>query len=71
MKQWNEAELRRDGDFYYDSRSWQVKLRSEVNPATRHSSIELALRRHIIDQGARSDVTYENLDLRYGAAHRV
>jgi len=71
VKKWSEAELRRDGDFYYDPRSWQVKLRCEANPATRHPSIELALRRHIIDQGGRGYVTYENLDLRYGAAHGI
>ena len=35
------------------------------------SRCELALRRHIIDQSGRGYVTYENLDLRYGAAHRV
>ena len=33
--------------------------------------IELALRRHIIDQSNRGYVTYENLDLRYGAAHGI
>jgi hypothetical protein len=71
VKQWNEADLRRDGDYFYDARSWQVKLRSDVNPASRHQSIELALRKHIIDQSERGYVTYENLDLRYGAAHGI
>jgi len=71
VKKWSEADLRRDGDYFYDPRSWQVKLRSEAHPATRHQSIELALRQHIIDEGGRSHVTYENLDLRYGAAHGI
>jgi len=71
VKQWSEADLRRDGDYFYDGRSWQVKLRSNGNPAPRHRSIELALRQHIIDQSGRSYVSYENLDLRYGAAHGV
>ena len=71
MKQWSEADLRREGDYFYDARSWQVKLRSDGNPATRHRSIELALRQHIIDQSGRGYVTYENLDLRYGAAHGI
>jgi hypothetical protein len=71
VKKWSEADLRQDGDYFYDARAWQVKLRSEANPATRHQSIELALNRHIINQGGRGYVTYENLDLRYGAAHGI
>ena len=69
VKRWSKSDLRQDGDYFYDARSWQVKLRSDINPAVRHRSIELALRKHIIDQGGRGYVTYENLDLRYGAAH--
>ena len=49
----------------------QVKLRSDDNPATHSRSIELALRRYIIDQSVRAYVTCENLDLRYGAAHGI
>ena len=71
VKKWSEADLLHDGDYFYDARSWQVKVRSADNPATRHQSIELALRQHIIDQGGRGYVTYENLDLRYGAAHGI
>jgi hypothetical protein len=48
-----------------------VKLCSDGNPAERHKSIELALRRHIVDQGGKSHVTYEGLALRYGAAHGI
>ncbi|MGO8677355.1 MAG: hypothetical protein ACLQVX_15970 [Limisphaerales bacterium] len=71
VKRWSEADLRHDGDYFYDARSRQVKLRSNRNPAMRHRSIELALRRHIIDQSGRGYVSYENLDLRYGAAHGI
>lgn len=71
VKKWSEAELRQDGDFLYDAQTWQVKLRMSVHPATQFRSIELALRRHIIDQGGRGYVGYENLDLRYGAAHGI
>ncbi len=71
VKKWTAADLRRDGDYFYDAKSWQVKLRSDANPASRYKSIELALRSHIIDQGGRGYVTYENLDLRYGAAHGI
>jgi len=71
IKKWSEADLRRDGDFFYDAALARVKLRSAENPATIHQNIELALRKHIIDQGGRGWVTYENLDLRYGAAHGI
>jgi len=71
VKKWNAADLREEGDYFYDGRLWQVKLRAAANPATRHRSIELALRRHVIDQGGRGYVTYENLAIRYGAAHGI
>lgn len=71
FKKWSVGELRREGDYYYDPGLRQVSLRSKENPAKVHSRIELALRKHIIDQGGRSYVTYENLDLRYGAAHGI
>ena len=71
VKKWTEADLRCDGDYFYDAHSWQVKLRSDANPAARYRSVELALRQHIIDQSSRGYVTYENLDLRYGAAHGI
>jgi len=71
VKKWGEKGLKEDGDFFYDGAARQVKLRSGANPATLHKSIELALTRHIIDQGGRSYVTYEGLALRYGAAHGI
>ncbi len=71
VKKWREEDLRDEGDFCYDAKSWRVVLRSGGHPVQRHSSIELALRRHIIDQSGRGHVTYENLDLRYGAAHGI
>jgi hypothetical protein len=71
IKKWSTADLRQEGDYYYDGRRRQVVLRSAANPAARHRSIELALNRHIIDEGGRGYVTYENLALRYGAAHGI
>lgn len=69
VKKWNLASLRQDGDYFYDASAWRVVLRCPTHPAKRHASIELALRKHIVDQGGRGYVTYENLALRYGAAH--
>jgi hypothetical protein len=71
VKKWKEADLREPGDYFYDAQARQVKLWSKGNPAESHRSIELALKRHIIDQSNKSFVTYEGLALRYGAAHGV
>jgi len=71
VKKWSESNLHQNGDFFYDAHSHQVKLFSTENPASHHKSIELALCRHIIDENGKAYVTYENLDLRYGAAHGI
>jgi len=71
VKKWSVAELREEGDYFYDPRAWQVTLRSHANPAALYRNIELALRRHIIDEGGRGYVTYEDLALSCGAAHGI
>jgi hypothetical protein len=69
VKKWKPADLKQSGDYWYDSANWRVKLYSEKNPAESHRSIELALRRHNVDQGGKSCVIYENLAVSCGAAH--
>ncbi len=69
VKKWRPDDLKQAGDYWYCGATWQVKLVAERNPAEIHESIELALRRHIVDQSNQSHVVYENLALRTGAAH--
>ena len=71
IKKWSRAELEQPGDYFYDPETRSVLLRSEGNPANRYRSIELALKRHIVDQSGKHDVVYEDLALRYGAAHGI
>lgn len=71
VKKWSLAELKRQGDFWYDGQNWRVVMYSERNPAEVYRSIELALRRHIIDQSNKHHIVYEDLALRYGAAHGI
>jgi hypothetical protein len=71
VKKWRPEDLRQEGDYWYSGDTWQVKLHSTGNPAERHRSIELALRRHIVDQGGKSYVVYEGLALHNGAAHGI
>jgi len=71
VKVWNEGDLKRQDDFWYDEERQALKVYSVGNPATRHHSIECALTRHIIDESGAAHVVYENLDLRYGGAHGI
>lgn len=70
-KKWSLKDLKHQGDFWYDAQNWRVVIYSERNPAQLHKSIELALRRHIIEQSNKHHIVYENLSLRYGAAHGI
>jgi hypothetical protein len=71
VKKWRPEDLKQESDYWYGGDTWQVKLYSKGNPAQRHKSIELALRRHIVDQGGKSYVVYESLSLQCGAAHGI
>lgn len=71
VKKWSAGDLAADLDYYYDAETNAVTLRMASNPAVLHREVELALRRHIIDQAGRSFVTYEDLCLLYGAAHGI
>ncbi|NOZ20142.1 MAG: right-handed parallel beta-helix repeat-containing protein [Planctomycetes bacterium] len=68
-KRWKIEDVKRPYDYFYDGKDMRVFVCSEKNPAEAHSSIELALRRHIIDQGGKHDIVYDGLALKYGAAH--
>lgn len=68
-KKWSEDDLVNVGDYYYSPHNQCVYLRHDGNPCAANKSIELALRTTIINQGNKHDVLYENLAVRYGAAH--
>ena len=69
VKKWQREDLKHPGDYWYSGADWQVRLYSERNPAEIHRSIELALRRHIVDQSGARHVVYDGLALSCGAAH--
>jgi len=70
-KKWGPEDLHQNGDFWYDPTARQVWIYLDVPPYTKYRSIELALRRHIIDGGGCQFVNYEDLHLRFGAAHGI
>lgn len=69
QKRWSEAELAAAGDFWFDRVTGKLVLRAEENPALLHSSIEAALRKHIVDFAGKAHLVFEELSLRYGAGH--
>jgi hypothetical protein len=71
VKVWKESSLDTQGKYWYDKVQKVVKLYSAGNPGKYYRKIEFALKNHIIDEGGKSYVRYENLDLRYGAAHGI
>ncbi len=66
-----EAELKQDGQFFYDAGRKQLKLYSQRNPASAYPQLEAAMRRSVVFIGNKSYVTVRDLDLRYSGAHGV
>jgi len=71
VKKWLDADLKQQGDFWYDRRGQRVKLYSTEPPTAHYRDIECALYVHQIDESGRCYVTYENLALLYGGAHGI
>jgi len=71
VKVWNETDLDAQGEYWYDEDRHVLELFSAESPASFYSDVECALRAHIIDQSRASHVVYENLALKYGAAHGI
>jgi len=67
----NESDLDSQGEFWYDEKNSSLKIYSVANPSLFYSDIEIAINQHIINENGKSYITYENLDLRYGAAHGI
>jgi hypothetical protein len=71
VKQWEERDLKQDGDYWYDKAAQKVKLRAAENPAKRYAHIECAMNQHGISQGNRCHITYEDLMIKYAGAHGI
>ena len=61
----------RDLHFTWVMEEGAVYMVSGKNPALRFDSIELAQKRHIINEDGCHDVRYDGLHLRYGGAHGI
>ncbi len=58
-----------DLDFWHDPALQRVCVKYPKNPGEAFDSIELALTRHIVNEGGCHDVVYDGLCVRYGGAH--
>lgn len=67
----SSAELATPGDFWFDTNDGSLRLYATANPATAWGDIELAINRHVINNGGVSYVVYEGLHLLNGAAHGI
>ena len=70
-KRWSREDLHQNADYWYDKSTHRVWLYSQTPPTTQYHSIELALRKHVVNESRCKYVTYENLHIRYGAAHGI
>jgi hypothetical protein len=68
-KKWKLDDLKKPYDYYYDGASQRVYLYCDAAPTSRHRSIELAMARHVINQGSKHHVVYDGLAIMYGASH--
>ncbi len=71
VKVFNESELRKQNDFWYDESNKILKIYSLKNPAEIYDEIECALSQHIINQNDKSYVIYDGLEIKYGGAHGI
>lgn len=71
VKVWERDQLRQEGQYWYDEGTHRVFMVCPENPGRHYSKIECALRIHQINQSGKSYVCYENLALKYGAAHGI
>lgn len=68
-KKWSRDDLREPYDYWYDPATQRVFLCCDVAPTSRHTSIELALARHVVNQTGKHHIVYDSLAVMYGAAH--
>ncbi len=71
IKVWNEGDLDGQNEFWFDESNGTVRMYSTNNPASLYTSIECALRRHIIDETGVQWAVYDGLALSLGGAHGI
>jgi hypothetical protein len=71
IKKANLADLTQQGHFWYDATNKEVVMYSTQNPGTFYTSMECALKRHIVNLTNRHYIKLEGLELVYGGAHGV
>ena len=69
---WNGVQrIKTDLEFWHSTENNKIYLYSEENPGKRFSSIEFNRREHAMTGGGSSNVTYDNLTVKYTGAHGI
>ncbi len=69
---WNGVQtIKTDLEFWHSTENNKIYLYSEENPGKRFSSIEFNRREHAMTGGTSSNVTYDNLTVKYTGAHGI
>jgi len=65
FRRWSKPELVNDLDYWFSPGEMRVYLRSQENPGTRFSSVELAKTWTVIGHGNRHDLVWNALEVKY------
>ena len=69
FKRWSRGDLKAQGQYFYDRVTKHLSLYSTANPGVMYKDIEAGLRQNIVNWDNTSFVTFENLSIKFGAAH--
>ena len=68
-KRWKAEDLKKDGEYVYLWKTHNILLKYPENPAKRHKSVELVLRRFGVIHDNAHDVIVDGLAIRYAGCH--
>ncbi|MFH1440919.1 MAG: LamG-like jellyroll fold domain-containing protein [Candidatus Omnitrophota bacterium] len=66
FKVWEESDLDKQNEFWYDENNMVLKVYSAQNPAVLYQNIECSLNRDIIEESHKHHIIYDDLYLAYG-----
>ncbi|HDY99870.1 MAG TPA: choice-of-anchor D domain-containing protein, partial [Nitrospirae bacterium] len=71
IKEWTQAEVDAEREFWYDSANQRVVLYSTLNPALVYTSIEIPKKDFGIDLGTHDYITISDMELKYANVHGI
>ncbi|HDZ02228.1 MAG TPA: choice-of-anchor D domain-containing protein, partial [Nitrospirae bacterium] len=71
IKEWTQAEVDAEREFWYDSANQRVVLYSTLNPALVYTSIEIPKKDFGIDLGTHDYITISDMEFKYANVHGI